>query len=237
MRMIFALLLICNLFVVGWQFALKKNAQNSIVQPATLLSDSSVSDSDYVSPIELLNEGRNHAKIVDSAQTVSADAPVCKMVGPFGEMAAADKFNAQISDLGLESKVKKIEMDAGKRYWLYLGPFQSFDLARAQYRQLQEKEIDSYVIQKGELKNAISLGVFSQQYSYESQKATLEQSGLQPETKVLHRTYNEIWVLLGANEHSKIIESDWANLLRSDKKLQLRQNFCNLDIASSSNFK
>lgn len=100
----------------------------------------------------------------------------------------------------------------GKRekYWLYISAPSSSEAAKNIVARLKQKKIDSYVITRGEMKNRISLGLYSSKTRAEQAQAAIsERSGMLVNIYDHERTVS-LYELLLANP---IPESDWEKLV------------------------
>lgn len=140
-------------------------------------------------------------------QNAEGPAPVpgtCFSIGPFDNKDDAEAFRSK----QLADRVSTIEQRPDddlmkKLFWVYLAPQTSEQMAREKLQELQRKGIKDYMlIQKGGLKNAISLGVFSSQDSVNRRLAELGDKGYQPVVVPRYEAQKVYWVdlKLGADE-------------------------------------
>ncbi len=86
----------------------------------------------------------------------------CFTLGPLQDEAAAGRMYKALLALGIRAEQRLSERRVLKGYWVFLPPFKSYANARSKVQVLKEKGLDDmYVMGKGEVKNAISLGLFS----------------------------------------------------------------------------
>jgi len=88
------------------------------------------------------------------------------------------------------------------------------------------------VIPTGNLKNGISLGMFSQQERAENVKESILELGYEPEILAEPREQREVWVFLPQGESLKISDERWSELLSGKELLEKRQILCS-DVASA----
>lgn len=118
---------------------------------------------------------------------------------------------------------------SGKRdkYWLYISAPATTAQAQDIVTELKLKRIDSYVISRGEMKNRISLGLFSSQERAQQAQATIEQrSGKRVNIYEHQRTVNLYELLLD----QPISENAWAQFLQqldlSKLLIKIEKNPC-----------
>jgi len=121
------------------------------------------------------------------------------------------------------------EYERGADYWVYLGPYSSFGVASKVSSELRAKRIDNFVIRKGELKDAVSLGVFT-----DAERAATHAKGLikkryAAEIRRIAKMATRYWLVLeGGNSDVDYtqIEALMAGIADDNKKL--RKKSCNL---------
>ncbi|CAA0116745.1 SPOR domain-containing protein [Zhongshania aliphaticivorans] len=86
-----------------------------------------------------------------------AEKRACLFLGPYSNKD--EVLAGRISSGDVKLFAEKYERSAD--YWVYLGPYSSFNEAAKVGAELRGKRIDNFIIRGGELKNAISLGVFT----------------------------------------------------------------------------
>ena len=114
--------------------------------------------------IQLLSELGQGEKKSLSNEALSSDDPVtaagprvCLYLGPYNNKDEVRADGESFEEIKLFAE--KYERSAD--YWVYLGPYSSFNEAAKISAELRGKRIDNFIIRGGELKNAISLGVFT----------------------------------------------------------------------------
>lgn len=96
--------------------------------------------------------------MVDASTQAVSEAPVCFGVGwlESEEEARTLPLSEAFSPAGVISR----EVALSPFHWVVVPPLASRQAALARYRQLQERNIESYVVTTGEQENGISLGLF-----------------------------------------------------------------------------
>ncbi len=156
----------------------------------------------------------------------SATSNKCVILGPFANKQAARKVVDELLRLSVSSSVESMAFPAGVGHWVYLPPTKTRREALKMLSVLQERKIDSYVVPKGDNKNAISLGMFTKESLADGQLNRIKALGFDAKLKVVERTYNELWVMLNHQEDDKITSSQWVALLKDKKSVKKRKNFC-----------
>jgi hypothetical protein len=164
-----------------------------------------------------------------NADAFSLDAePVlteCLVLGPYDRSADASKDQARVPG----AVVLGEEFERSADYWVYLGPYNNFEAASKMAGELKNKRIDSFVVRKGTLENAISLGVFTDPERAAIHAQDLLKKGYKADVKRLARYSERYWLAFTALE-SKVqyaaAEVAMAELSNENKNLGGKS--CNL---------
>lgn len=164
MRWIFVLLVLANAFYAFWHL------QGA---PQTQADKHSLSQAG-VPTLVLLGEADPQLLDSPEAGLVHIEEPVveliessCWFVSAFDGKKAADQAVEAIQFAQLQARLDAAEVEDRSDYWVHVGPFSSRERAMRVLQELRAKNIDSFLIGEGELKNGISLGFFSQKSSAE----------------------------------------------------------------------
>ena len=177
MRWIVFFLFILNGVLLAW-FVFDKGQQEQVEENA--IGDQF--DFSAVNRIRLLSELsntelqqrdiRSTVSEVSSGESLSEGGDECLVLGPFLEVISARQAKSRLGEKGLDSNIVIILKELPVINWVYIAPQSDRKKALVLLKDLQSKNIDSFLIADGEYENGISLGFFS---SLESAKAVLEQ--------------------------------------------------------------
>ncbi|AHL74141.1 sporulation protein [Stutzerimonas stutzeri] len=178
--------------------------------------------------IKLLSETKPLAR----RESVQNTANACLFLGGFDEESTALAIEQRLLSLDIDSEVAPVDEAAGVDYWVFLPPLVSRQASLRQLRELQSRNIDSYIITVGDLSNGISLGIFSRKDSAESVVNRLQGVDYKALIRELPRTHRRYWVrVVGARQHL-LSGSLLAALMRDFPELEHRQMPCS-SIATS----
>jgi len=163
---------------------------------------------------------------VASESSTGGDTKQCKLIGPFVELLHAEYLVEQLISLGIAAELKHIEIMDGKNYWVYLKPEMSEKEALRRLYEVQAKSIDSYIIPSGELANGISFGQFSDEKEAKEKVNQIRDQGYAVEIKEIPKSHSEVWVEIKDKSERKISEEKWLELLKDEKDIERRQNYC-----------
>jgi hypothetical protein len=229
MRLIFIVLLLTNIAFFLTQFFGKS---------AVATSESAVAEHKNFGNLQTIAERNASGKSVPKeakkkvpevvgSSAVPSDAEKCELIGPFAELLHAEYLVERLTALEVASTVKQVEIADGNNYWVYLKPEMSEKEALRRLSEIQQaKAIDSYIIPSGELANGISFGQFSSEKDAAAKAEEIRAQGYAAEIKEVPKSHNETWVEVREKVGQKINEEKWLSLLKEEKAIERRQNYC-----------
>lgn len=161
----------------------------------------------------------------------------CIVIGPFSGQGDAEKAKSLLASAVSEIILYQKEIIKLKSYWLIIPPLQNRLEAQGVWRELQQRQIDSYIVQDGPYQNAITLGVFTDEDNTRRYQQKMIEQGYQVEIKPLPQTTQIFWLevngkLFGesiATLQKKISMLDWNIIIdigiapcRDDEKIETR---------------
>jgi hypothetical protein len=165
--------------------------------------------------------------VAPEPSSVPASAERCELIGPFAELLHAEYLVERLTALEVASSIKQVEIVDGKNYWVYLKPEMSEKEALRRLSEIQQaKAIDSYIIPSGELANGISFGQFVSEAEAKAKAEQIIAQGYAAEIKEVPKSHNETWVEVREKVGQKINEEKWLSLLKEEKAIERRQNYC-----------
>lgn|GEM_PF-873006 len=208
MKWVFYLLLLANALFFSWELrhlepprasvaAVVPSAGPAFVNRLLLLSE--------VSKSELRERGVPLPAEPDvSASTAStpatdgaadASAGLCFSIGPLAADFDPAALRAWITELGGVANLRIGERRERALYWVYFPPLQSREAAIKRVEGMRGEGIgDIYIIPKGDMANAVSLGVYSQRRSLERRLNELRAKGYEPSIVPRYRTRRASWL-------------------------------------------
>lgn len=163
----------------------------------------------------------------DSSSSPVSDADKCELIGPFAELLHAEYLVERLTALEVNSTIRQVEIADGKNYLVYLKPEMSEKEALRRLGEIQQsKAIDSYIIPSGELANGISFGQFTSEKDAADKAEQIRAQGYAAEIKEIPKSRNETWVEVHQKAGQKLSEEKWLSLLKEEKAIERRQNYC-----------
>lgn len=213
MRWLFLLLIVLNILL--GLYHLNKS-------PVAAGSSAVVSNASDETGIKLLSE----AKKIEPKQPVQPSDSACLSIGGFDEETVALEVRQRLLSVDLNSRVESVDEAAGVDYWVYLAPLVSRQASLRQLRELQSRNIDSYIITVGDLSNGISLGIFSRRDSAESVVKRLQLVDYAASIRELPRTHRRYWVVVEGLDQQPLTQTLLNELIVNFPGLEHRQMPC-----------
>jgi hypothetical protein len=229
MRLIFIVLLIGNLgFFLSQMLGEKAIAEGKPAVPEhrNFGNLQTIAERDASGKRPAVITAKKEVTVTESS-SAPTDAERCELIGPFAELLHAEYLVERLTALEVASAIKQVEIADGKNYWVYLKPEMSEKEALRRLSEIQQaKAIDSYIIPSGELANGISFGQFSDEKEAIAKAEQIRAQGYAAEIKEVPKSHNETWVEVREKVGQKINEEKWLSLLKEEKAIERRQNYC-----------
>ncbi len=129
-----------------------------------------------------------------------APAPVvlnlCPAIGPFRSKDSAEPWRSNLTDAHLAAELHEVQLDKNPQHWVVLPVFVSREAAQKKVVELLSKKIDAFVIGEGDMRNAISLGLFDRIESAQAMQQRIKAAGYPAEIKPKPHKQAEWWIKL-----------------------------------------
>ncbi|MCB1837572.1 MAG: SPOR domain-containing protein [Alcanivoracaceae bacterium] len=186
MRWVFFCLLILNVVYLVW------NLVAAAVTPAVPQVAPAAASAPTLALVDETVAGGQRGQV--SASQVQPELALCATLGPWESAAAADKVLSGLSAQGYRGTLRTILAERERLHWVYLPAYPDRDAALRVLRELQSRDVDSFVVSDGEDANAISLGYFSSEESARGLAVKMKAAGYPAETRVTNRKVSEYWL-------------------------------------------
>ena len=132
--------------------------------------------------------------VVAAAEEAQGVSESCYSIGPLKDDGPIDALRSWLVALGGNPALRVDERRELERYWLYFPPEESLEAAQKIVDRMGAQGIkDVIAVPKGDMANAISLGVFSQRESLERRLEELRGFGYEPVIMPRYRTEQASW--------------------------------------------
>lgn len=225
------LLVLLNLGYFSWQVLLSKEEDNKTERGWSGIAPAS---------IPLLEEAVGSGLAIEYDEKnrpgQAADLEICTKIGAFSTRESAQVVRHRLMALSIRSSLEKETVSEANDYLVYLPSQGSWEEASRLVRVLRAKSIDSFVMTgKGNLENAISLGLFSRRSLAEELMRRRIKDGY--DARIRENKHTEVdyyWVALNGNNSGLLGETLWMGLKARYPSLQQVNKLCDESIASHS---
>ena len=227
MRAIFLFLAAANVLVAGilWFLSESESAKAPSASPELSAEAPRLQQIQELS-VSSKAATRGGTEALNDLAAVKAGLPLCSLLGPYAQISVAESAVERLLALDLDAQVHALEVSDGPGYWVHLPPEPSERAALARLHELQARQIDSYIIPRGDLAQGISFGMFSRESLARQRRDSLRELGYEARIQEIERSHTETWVVLPLNQARSLGASLWQELLTDAPGLERRQNFC-----------
>lgn len=194
MKWLIYLLLLTNLAFFAWNYR----------QVHALTSTAATGDTaDGVPRLHLLGETAETSvapnRAAGQADAARADvvpaAVQCTNLGPFERRDAAVAAVAELKNNEINARVRTEALPDRDGFWVVIPPADSRAAAQKTIDALRHKGVkDYFLVAAGDMKNAISLGVFSTRALANQRVAEMERKGFKPQRQSVALPQRRYWV-------------------------------------------
>ncbi|MBE0482136.1 MAG: SPOR domain-containing protein [Bacterioplanes sp.] len=210
MRWIFFSLVFGNLLLLAmfWQ------------QPAAPAPAAAIQIPNHSQRLQLTSEMTALTPRVTRESGSAPSVATCYAAGPFVDEIDARHLQARSAALNFTATIFSLEKssDRPSEHWVHIPPRSSRDAAMRLLRELQGRNIDSYIITQGELADGISLGLFRVEASAKKVQSDLQALGYAAEIRVVNDTQKEYWVEI--TESAQLNERLRERIRASDQQIR-----------------
>lgn len=162
-----------------------------LAQAAESASDRTLGDTPETDSLTADNAVALPAAVTESVAPVE----VCYSIGPFDDERDAIGVDDWFRERRSFTRRRVADDTGHKLFWIYLEPMKSRAVAEKTIAELQKQNIQDYMlVNKGDLRNAISLGLFSSQASVNRRLGELESKGYKPIVVPYYNATPVYWV-------------------------------------------
>ncbi len=148
------------------------------------------------SPVEVTKADTDTASVsIEEVLAMPPESDIeCYTLGPLENEDDISALSAWFSAQGSRAILRSDERREVVSTWVFLPPLESREAAAARVREMQAANIDDiYVIPRGDMANAISLGLYSQNDTLQRRVSQLEERGFTPSVLPRYRTATASW--------------------------------------------
>jgi hypothetical protein len=228
MKIIFLFFAALNIAFFLWQSTTMGSSSGGVKKP--LVQDS------RVATLVLLRESQA-AKNDEpkNTQTAMLETPpnkdkkyaACYRLGPFDQYQQLKSVTSQLQELGADINQRKETQQVVLGHWVFLPSFPSWQDARKKVTELEEKGVkDIFILGRGEMKNAVSLGLFKNEDSAKRRLAQLNKIGIKPQVETQQTNKELIWLEVNVESDDQSIPATLTTIVKENNALQVESRSC-----------
>jgi len=229
MRYIVVFLILANLGYLGWSF----------YQPPAPSPDAGPSRNLLNNGLMLVNEYQEQREEI--AAELAAAGPVCYVLTPVPSVDEARILLAEAQEAGFDARIQLTGEPLQPQYRVYLPPASTREIATVTLDGLSAQltaanlEIETYLLTRGFLEDAIALWVYQQPDNAERVESSVEELGYEVEIEEIPRSTGAIELVLQVPESDPSDRAEWPDFTATRPYLTLTENNCET-IAEASQF-
>jgi hypothetical protein len=165
----------------------------------------------------------------------------CSLVSGFESADEAENFMTQARGRGLQAFLAGSLATSRSQYQVFLPPTASTEIARLTLADLAQRveeagiEAETYLITRGQLQNAVALGVFESATEAVVLRDQVSELGYSPQIQQFDAFVSSVQVWLRPTESERVNELEWLDLTGVRPHLSRVENLCQT-IAQASQF-
>ena len=151
----------------------------------------------------------------------------CYTFGPFEEYLQLKSVTSQLRDLNADTIQRKETQQVVLGHWVYLPSFATWQDAHKKVTELEDKGIkDIFILGRGDMKNAISLGLFKNEDGAKRRIATLRKLGIKPSVEVQETSKEIVWLDINVESEKKKVETTLKSFTVVNSTLEMKTRKC-----------
>ncbi|WP_461538640.1 SPOR domain-containing protein [Spongorhabdus nitratireducens] len=184
---------------------------------------------------QIVTEARAPEWLPDQSDqnTTEGEEVNCVWLGPLADDKEASQLQQRLFVISIPARIIDNKIETSPDYWVYMKPLVNRDEAARLRKELHAKKIDSFVINEGDLRNGLSLGLFSREQAAKKLQQNIYRAGYETDIRLVPRYRHEFWVELSEASDQLMEDKLWESLQQQFSLNEKRQNLCK-GIASGS---
>lgn len=155
------------------------------------------------------------------------DKYLCYSLGPFDQKEQMAPISKNLRNIGTRTNPRKLKRRVSTGYWVYMPKFKTWKEARMKVIQLEAKGMqDIFIMGRGKMKNAVSLGLFSSRKAAKSRINRLSKLGVKAKLEAQYTIQEEFWLDLNIDSQNQHEIDSINSIAKTLTLLELRPRKC-----------
>jgi hypothetical protein len=153
--------------------------------------------------------------------------PICYALGPFDGLPQAKNISEKLQDLGAFTSERSVTIETPMGYWVYLPSYHSWKDAKDKINDLEKKGLkDLFIVGRGSMKNAVSLGLFKNEDSAKDRVNFLKKMGETPKIETQFKQQDQYWIDIDVEPGKDQVVATIEKIAQSLTVLELNPRNC-----------
>jgi len=180
-------------------------------------------------------EKSSKPKAETKVATISAKSPeskpsgksICYALGPFDGLPQAKNISEKLRSLGAFTSERSVATESPMGFWVYLESSKSWKGAKEKVISLEKQGIkDMFIVGRGAMKNAISLGLYKNEDGAEDRVKQLKKMGEKPKIQTQYKQMDQYWIDIDVESGQDQVINTIEKIAQSLTVLELNDRKC-----------
>lgn len=222
MRWIAASLVLINLVIAGW-YLWQPGTEHVAAEPR---AEGGMPEVQFGNLRTERGQDALDIPVLTTLNGERGDVPQCAFVGVFADAEQAETAQRRLEALEIQSSVVQVAVPDEPLWWVHLAPASSQPEAERRLRQLNERQIDSFLVSEGEFRNAISLGYFRSRENAITLRERMQADDVDAQLREIQRFRDTYWLTIEPEYAALIGERSLEAIRASQPDIELREAPC-----------
>ncbi|HEY5602836.1 MAG TPA: hypothetical protein VIM41_06995 [Gammaproteobacteria bacterium] len=153
--------------------------------------------------------------------------PICYALGPFDGLPQAKNIAEKLQNLGAFTSERLTTAESPMGFWVYLENSDSWKDAKQKVVSLEKRGIkDMFIVGRGAMKNAISLGLYKNETSAQDRVKQLKKLNEQAKIQIQHKQTDQYWIDIDVEAGQDQVVTTIEKIAQSLTVLELKNRKC-----------
>ena len=167
------------------------------------------------------------AKANPKATTKNSAKPICYALGPFDGLPQAKNIATKLQDLGAFTSERSETSESPMGFWVYLKSSKSWKDAKDKVIELEQKGVkDMFIVGRGNMKNAVSLGLYKNKEGAQDRINQLKKLGENPKIQTQYKQMDQYWIDIDVEAGQDQVINTIEKIAQSLTVLELNNRKC-----------
>lgn len=158
----------------------------------------------------------------------STRKPICYALGPFDGLPQAQNISEKLQNLGAITSERSVSTESPMGFWVYLESSKSWKDAKEKVIALEKEGIkDMFIVGRGNMKNAVSLGLYKNEEGAEDRIKQIKKLGEKPKIQTQYKQVDQYWIDIDVESGQDQVINTIEKIAQSLTVLELNDRKCN----------